>query len=260
MNSRHAKHWTAEEINLLYKYYEKYNITTIAKKLNRTSGAIRKKAFELGITYKDVADKISVRELFFTLGYGYNNNTGFYKSFINKGLPVTIRKISCKKRNHSFNHYYVNIDEFWKWLENNKSLVNLANFEKNSLGLEPTWVDEKRKIDLLISEKSFKCQKWSKEEDNLLISKALSGRYTIIDLSIDFKRSQGGIYNRLKSLDIKPSILKPVPEKKWSKEEEQIVIKLLKNNYNKNYIANTLYRTVKSLCSKIDKLKSRGCL
>lgn len=41
----------------------------------------------------------------------------------------------------------IDIDAFWKWAEDNKSILDFSRFEKYGLGAEPDWVDVKRKAD-----------------------------------------------------------------------------------------------------------------
>lgn len=68
---------------------------------------------------------------------------GTYTSsrLIREGLPVKWHIV----KNSRFR--VIDIDEFFKWAEENKSILDFSRFEKYSLGAEPDWVDVKRKAD-----------------------------------------------------------------------------------------------------------------
>ena len=68
---------------------------------------------------------------------------GSYTSnrLIREGLPVKWHIV----KNNRFR--VIDIDDFWKWAEKNKSILDFSRFEKYGLGAEPEWVDIKRKAD-----------------------------------------------------------------------------------------------------------------
>ena len=68
---------------------------------------------------------------------GYTSNR-----LIQNGLPVKWHRV---KKNR---FRVIDIEDFWKWAEKNKSLLDFSRFDKYTLGAEPDWVDEKRKADL----------------------------------------------------------------------------------------------------------------
>lgn len=252
--SRSCKHWTEEELKWLKEHWALHTPKRIARDLERTLIGIKQKAFSLGLRQSDIYEEIPLRQLFLALGYSESGGTAIYDVYLKRGLPVIKRK---RKKNKIL---FICIDKFWQWAEKNKSIMNLSKLEKGALGVEPDWVDEKRKIDIINSSKSKYTIEWTDREDRLLISKAKSGRYTVIDLSIEFKRSQQGIKNRLDILYVPLYVLKEVPKKNWSSEEIDKLIYMLINNYNLDYIANNLYRTTKSINSKIRRLIRDGIL
>lgn len=218
--------WSNEEINYLEDKWGVMTIPFIAKNLNRSIDSIKNKAYKIGLErHLHCREEITINQLFIALGIGGSYSYSLNK-MINYGLPV-VQKVTIKRV-----YKMIKIDKFWIWAEENRNILNFAKFERGILGKEPDWVEEKRKADKLNPSKASHNRRWSKEEENLLISKVKSNRYTYSDLSRDFNRTENAIKRRLQDLKVP---YRPVPRdnhKKWTNEENEKMIELYRKGYD----------------------------
>ena len=233
-----GKIWSNNDIELLIRLWDtNYSLETIANKLNRSVYAIKVKAcrLKLGPRIK-YPEYISLYELLSILGmeksYTHQKNKFIKFNAPLKKKNIKDRKVLCLK-----------INDFWEWAYNNKLILNFSKFEKNSLGREPEWVDEKRKSDRLNPSKKNINRKWSTYEDNLLIAKVKSYKYTYKDLSEEFNRTESAIKTRIDYLGIKERPLMLDNTIKWTNEELEEAYRLHVEGYDNYYIANKLNKS-----------------
>lgn len=132
------RNWTQEEYTILKDSWGETSISTIAKKLNRTPNAIKVKAQRLGLgPHRENGAKVSFSQLLKEIGQ-FKNYTYIKKMLIRNGFPFKTQKIES----NSF--LMVDIDDFWKWTEQHKNIINFADFEELALGKEPVRVFVKR--------------------------------------------------------------------------------------------------------------------
>ncbi|MDC4243513.1 hypothetical protein [Clostridium perfringens] len=237
--------WTEEDINYLREKWGLVSVDVIAQKLNRTVISVRKKASYLKLgKWIDNIQYIKFRELIMTLGYSESGYCYLKKKFKLLNFPMISKKVSKMKVE------VVDIEEFWKWAEKNKSELNFANFNEGVLGKEPNWVKEKRKSDQINPAKVNVKKRWTKEEDNLLIAKVKSNTYTYKMISEDLFRTESAIKRRLMDLNVP---YRPIPEgwKPWSEEEENKAIMLREKGYDCFAIGRILGRTQMSVDDKL---------
>ncbi|XZI50808.1 hypothetical protein ACSXD3_12960 [Clostridium perfringens] len=237
--------WTEEDINYLREKWGLVSVDVIAKKLNRTVISVRKKASYLKLgKWIDNIQYIKFRELIMALGYSESGYCYLKKKFKLLNFPMISKKVSKMKIE------VVDIEEFWKWAEKNKSELNFANFNEGVLGKEPNWVKEKRKSDQINPAKVNVKKRWTKEEDNLLIAKVKSNTYTYKMISEDLFRTESAIKRRLMDLNVP---YRPIPEggKPWSEEEENKAIMLREKGYDCFAIGRILGRTQMSVDDKL---------
>lgn len=187
------RYWTKEEQEYLENSWGDISIPKISKKLNRTIRAVQLKAYELGLgSFTEQGDYITFNQLLRVLGY--QNSYKYLEKRLKKlDFPIKNKKITNQ------NIKVVHLNDFWKWAEKNKYSLNFAKFEKNSLGLEPDWVDERREED----RKKLKSKKrWTKEEDKLLICLTKTYKYTYDDLKKRLNRTEEAIKKRLYILKV----------------------------------------------------------
>ena len=139
----------------------------------------------------------------------YGKNMLGYTSdkLIRYGLPV---KWHVVKKNR---FRVIDIDAFWKWAEDNKSILDFSRFEKYSLGAEPDWVDVKRKADYKKMQLHGQHNAaWTKTEDDKLRYLLGKGTYTYSDLAAELRHSEGAIKRRILDLGINKKPVRCPPE------------------------------------------------
>lgn len=138
---RKKKQWTEKEEAYLQDKWGTVSIKGLAKSLGRSENAIIVRAQRLGCGAHLAGDtRISLNQLMLAI-YGKNMLGYTSDRLIRYGLPV---KWHVVKKNR---FRVIDIDAFWKWAEDNKSILDFSRFEKYSLGAEPDWVNVKRKAD-----------------------------------------------------------------------------------------------------------------
>lgn len=242
-----VKHWTNEEVEYLQEKWGVISMEGISRKLKRTEMAIRTKAQRLKLgDSRRAGGNISLSAFSKTTGIG---NYTINEIWVKNGFKMS------KSKRGKFIFKDIDLHFFWKWAEKNKRLVNFAKWEEGALGIEPKWVKEKRNADLM--NPSFKNwnRHWTKEEDNLLIQKTKSCRYTYRKLSEEFNRTECAIKRRLLSLGCK---YRPVPLEnniKWTEEENKKMLEMYDKGYSTMSIAKILNKTQLSISDRVKKLR-----
>lgn len=245
------KKWTQEELDFLEEKWGVLSKKLIAKKLNRSLNSVIVKAVRLGLGgYINARDEITLNLLINTLGYK-NSYSWVSKKFENHNIPIKKMKIIDKSVK------MVNINEFWKWAEKNKEILNFADFEEGALGKEPLWVKEKRNIDKNSLNKINRNRLWTKYEEQLLISKVKSMRYTYEELSKEFNRTEGAIKSRLNKLQTPYRPLERDRHIIWTEEENNTLLQMYKEGYGANQIARKINKSEFSVKERVGILESR---
>lgn len=125
------RYWTAEEEKYMNKYYLRQPNKRTAKALNRTVESVRKKAARMGInTYYD--GYLSAR----VLGRCFSTNERAVKRWVEKfNLPA----IKVKEPNRT--RYQIDPEQFWKWADTHRSIINWSGYDLCSILPEPRWVE-----------------------------------------------------------------------------------------------------------------------
>lgn len=241
------KNWSNEELEYLEDKWGVVSVGRMSKTLNRTKNAILIKKNRLGLGgFLENGDYITYSQLLMAL-YGTDNPQSAYR--INKSwsdFPIKTKKVD------NCNFKIVYIEDFWKWSEKNKRNMDFSKMEENILGLEPDWVKRKREID-------FKCRTktspWTKAEDLKLERLLNQYKHTYTDLSAEFNRTEDAIRRRIYDLaiDIKPVRAKI---KKWTPEEEELLISMYEDGWSLEKIGQRLGRTGQSVRGKIGLIKN----
>ena len=162
---------TAQMMARAFKEYLQYkwgtvSIKGLSKALGRSENAIIVRAQRLGCGAHLAGDtRISLNQLMLAI-YGKNMLGYTSDRLIRYGLPV---KWHVVKKNR---FRVIDIDAFWKWAEDNKSILDFSRFEKYGLGAEPDWVDVKRKADYKkLQLHGQHNAAWTKTEDDKLIQR-----------------------------------------------------------------------------------------
>ncbi len=180
--------------------------------------------------FLESGDYIKYEQLLGVLG-----KEGNYKliSWVEKrNFPLRTQKV----RNKTF--YVIKIEEFWKWAEENRELLDFSKLEENILGKEPEWVKQKRRVDFERNRK-YKMTPWTKTEDEQLIFLLRQQKYNYQEISQKLGRTEGAIWIRISKLKIKDRPLK-AERQTWTEEQKEKLICLIKNSYSYELIAERL--------------------
>jgi hypothetical protein len=222
--------WTDDDEFYLQDNWGSKSVTLISKHLNRPYDVVRRKAVELGLLNPTLHyDGITVRLLSMVIGISSSTLKTWILQF---GFPAK-QKVFAKKQRV----YVVSYEEFWKWAEEHKHLINFSKLDHLILGKEPEWVKEKRRVD---RKKYQERRPWTKEDKSRLISMVSSYRYTYPELAGLLKRSEPSIKRKLRDLNIKARPLSLDKTIKYTDEEIGRIITLLSKGYGFNAIADTL--------------------
>jgi hypothetical protein len=222
--------WTSEEERYLQDHWGSKSVKLISKHLGRPYGGVRRKAAELGLLDPTLHyDGITVRQLTLALGISCSTTKTWIEQY---GFPAKQKVFSKKQR-----IYVVSYEDFWNWAEEYKHLINFAKLEPLLLGKEPEWVREKRSID----RRKFKERRpWTESDKKRLISLVRSYRYTYPEMAAILKRPEASIKRKLLDLNIKARPLSLDKHIKYTKEEIDKILYLLKKGYSFNAIADEL--------------------
>ena len=239
------KIWTSEEVEFLRESWGNFSIPYICKALGRSKSAIQNKVTRLGLGYHfNNGNLITFNQLITALGLG-SSYTLLRDKYSKAGLNIIYKTVNTRRIAK------VDLDHFWKWAKDNKNILNFSKFEKGALGKEPTWVEEKRKADRLNPTKISHNRVWTKEDDNRLISKTKSCRYTYKDLAKELNRTENAIKRRLIDLGVP---YRPIPldcHTKWTTEEKENMIELHKKGYDTYTIAKILNKSQFGITEKL---------
>ena len=204
--------WKEDEIEYLMQHYGSITVKEISKNLKRTEMSIVIKAKRLGINALNNTEKINAKQLAEAL----NVDRKVIAHLINdKGLKAKFK--SVKNVNKKF--WRISIDDFWKWAEKNKDLINFSKMEKNILGKEPKWVDEQRKIDFRRRARRENA-KWQSREDEVL--KTFWKHRKAKEIAIMLNRSEASVLRRASRLGLeRKNIVLP-----WQKIEIETLIEM----------------------------------
>lgn len=191
--------WTEAEDIYLMERWGNVSIPSIAKALNRTTGAVRLRATSMNMGPMLMGgDYVTLSQLIKTVtgsqdfAYGYKMQSWVER----RGLPVHRKKVI----NCSFRVVY--LKEFWRWAEANRSFLDFSRMEPLALGEEPEWVNEQRKKDFGSIPLQRK-NRWTPEDDSRLIMLLKQHRYGYAELSEIMNRSVGSILKRCSDLGLK---------------------------------------------------------
>lgn len=248
------RNWTDEEKNYLEENWGTLSISTIARNLGRSeSGVINMKTRRGLGAFLDNGDYISYSQLLKAL-YGAESASNAYRH--NKrweDFPVRRKRVGkCSFR-------VVWLQDFWKWAEENKHLLDFSKMEENILGEEPKWVKQKRKQDV-IQARERTTRPWTDAEDRKLDKLVREGNYTIDQLASIFHRREQAVKRRMYDLcmDVRPPKSK---KKQWEPDETQQLIFLRQEGYSFEQIGRELGRSASSCRGKLERMENPGmCL
>lgn len=241
--------WTKEEVEFLESKWGVLNRSKIAEDLGRSESAVQQKAQRLGLgDALTHIDGITVSQLSLMIDTHY----ALIKNWIHKyDFPAKRKRLTAKR-----NVLYVRYDDFWKWAEQNKQMIDFTRFDRLTLAHEPEWVELKRKADY---EKKKHLPKphntaWTKDEISRMRYLISKPDITFLELSKELKRSHGAIKRKLHELDIKVRPRYMNNHNSYSEEEEQLIENMLANGHSFIEIAFKLNRSEAGVRGKAERM------
>lgn len=240
------RNWTNEEVEYLEDKWGQTSITGIAKELKRSINSVKEKAYRIGLTrHIHSGEYITYNQLLVAIGMG---ESYVRTKFENNGIPIKFKK-SIKKR-----YRIIYVDDFWKWAEEHKNLLNFKKFEPGALGWpEPRWVDLKRQSD---KQKSIikKTTPWTETEDKQLEWLLSQYKYGYADIARIMERTEGAVKRRCYDLGIKARPVKAENHRKWEKWETDLLLEMHSKGYTYEDICKKLNnRSVHAARGKIER-------
>lgn len=239
--------WTDKEKEFLKEHAGNKRIGWIAKELKREKGAVEQMIYKMGMSTKVENGKISLFLLVHELGY--TSETFAYKKLENLGLKIyKVQKRKSKVK-------MVDIDEFWKWAEQNQDNLNFKKLKHNAFGYEPEWAKEKIDRDARYKITYKQNEYWTKDEEALLMGYMKIGLNSL-EISKRLQRTEKSIYSKIVRLNTcyRPNVQEA---KKWEEEEENILIRSLEEGKGWDEIARMLNRTSKSIEAKYKRMQRK---
>ncbi len=237
--------WSAENLAYLEDSWGRLSLSTICKNLGRTENAVKLKVTRLGLgAFLENGEYVTFHQLLKCLGY-YGAGEYIMISWIkNRGFPLKTKRVNkC-----SFKVVY--LEDFWKWLEENRDFVDISKFEKHALGAEPNWVEAQRKHDFNLRQK-YKTTPWERDEDARLSKLIGEYKYTYLELSKILGRTSGAIQRRLCDLKIKGRPLKSNNHVKWTASEYNVLGEFIKSGMSYELMSENLNKSSKALRGRV---------
>jgi len=231
--------WSQEEEILLSDLWGTKSIEYIARKMKRTVFSLKVKAVHLGLgpMIKNNYDLLTISDISDLLNVSRDRIT---TTWVTLGLNLKQTKLSKNK-----SYYTITWKDLMDFLEKNQNEWDSRNVEKNMLGIEPEWLQEKRKRDIDINPLWYR--RWTEEEIQKVELLFKNGK-SYKEISDIMERSEWSIANILRNMGYSYRL-----PRYWKGKE----IKYLRENYeNMTYseIAEVLGRTEKAINAKAEEL------
>ena len=236
-----GKTWSADELNYLRENWGNMSLHTIAQKLGRSDNAVKLKVVRNGMgAFLDNGLYITFNQLANAIGISYKKKDQLIKN----GFPIKYRRV-CKSR-----FAIVYIEDFWKWAEQHKELIDFSKMPLNTLGKEPAWVKEARTANF---QGQHKCSPWTAAEDARLVQMLKCYKYYIDDIAVALNRTEGAVKRRMLDLKISYRPLKH-PTKPWTEAEIIKLLEMRSAGHGWGSIGKELGRSSVSCSGKFDNL------
>jgi DNA-directed RNA polymerase specialized sigma24 family protein len=203
--NQHTDGWSDEDVQVLLEGVGVLTFDGIARKLGKTPEAVESKLDKLGAANTKIASGlITMHELAIFLCV---DDKVVKRLITNHGLPhyrknfrryEYAKKMVDGKRISKRLFYYINVEEFWKWAEENKDLINWHQVPEDALPPEPLWVNARRKEDFYKWLK--RPRPWTPEQDNLLKQYYYTQGMTQKQCGTMLGRSESSVEKRLARL------------------------------------------------------------
>lgn len=244
-----GKPWTEEEVYYLQDNWGSVSIKGIANKLNRSFDAVKQKSQKMGLGDPRLHyDGLTVNQLASVLNVEHRTLRNWIKLY---DFPARFKLFSRKERT-----LVVSYEDFWKWAEANKNMLDFSKIERLSIGPEPEWVEEKRKADQLKNLHVPRTHNtpWSKRDDARLKQMLKQFKYTYPEIAGTLKRSQVAVKKRIRDLGLKERPVRLPNHTKYTPEVEQQLVDMLGKGYSFEVIASRLNKSSLGVRGKAERM------
>lgn len=243
------KEWTREEETYLEESWGIVNRVTIAEKLGRSEGSIKSKSERMGLGNSIFhIDGITINQLAYATTIDYKTFVSWIERY---EFPVKYKKLTANRIVK-----YVKYDDFWKWAEKNKHMIDFTKFDRLTLADEPDWVDAKRKADFKKKRYVTKgnSDPWSEYEINRLKYLVQKPDITYPKLSKELRRTHGSIKKKLSDLNImlRPNYMNN--HRKYTKDEVETLETMMLDGHSFVEIAFKLNRSEAGVRGKAERM------
>lgn len=248
---RRNKSWSEAEDAYLQDKWGVVSIQGIAKALGRTENAVLNRKNRLGLgAHLDGGTDISYNQLLVEL-YGHGNGSYAKARLIRHGIPVKEHRV-LKNR-----FKVIDIDEFWKWAEEHKDLLDFSRLQPFALGPEPEWAKLKRKLDIDKRRKTKKNHNapWTVSEDAKLRRMIEKGTYTYTDIASELRKTEGAVKRRILDLGIEGRPMRK-PNKPWTEDEVEKLLRMKEQGYDWIHMSQELGRSALAVRGKYERLQN----
>lgn len=244
-----AKNWSAEELDFLQEKWGTLSIKAIAKQLGRSVEGVKIKAGRMKLgDNRFCLDGITLNQLSFALNTSYSILKNWVKKY---DFPARPRVLAITEK-----VLVVRYEDFWKWAEIHKHLLNFARLEPSILGPEPEWAKEKRKFDMVNFNK-ITSRPWSVEDDLKLRSMVNAYRFSYTEIAKELRRTEAAVKRRLHDLGIKARPIKADNHIKWTPEEERLLVELFNKGCGYNTLSERIGKSELAIRGKLERLGYR---
>ena len=229
----------------------KTSLKSIAKHLGRSENAVIVRIQRLGLgPGLQAGERISWNQ--FAIALSGRNGGGYLKKrLLAAGFPVHTQIIRGQNKARFTT---VDIEEFWKFAEQNKDLFDFSKMEPYVFGPEPEWATLKRRLDTERLRKGRSHNDpWTPAQDKELQRLLSLYKYTYTEIAEKLKRSEGAIKRRIVTLGIKDWPIRK-PSRPWTEAEEKELIRMRGEGYGWDNIAAALDRTALCVRGKYERL------
>lgn len=244
---RHKRNWTPEDLEYLEESWGYTSLGAMAKSLQRTESAIRRKAQYMNLGSSRYAGGImySPPQIAKMLGKCVKET---YR-LINEGVIIAKRKKLVNER-----AYQVHIDDLLEFLKNHPDKWDSRNVEEFAFGIEPDWMKEKRKNDMELPQSQ---KSWNKYEESRLMELVREG-YSMKEISEEMGRTVNAVYQRTNRMRRKGALNPVKIQLLWTDAEWNLVLELEKQGLTDKEIAYELGREKAHITDKRRMMRLKG--
>lgn len=181
------KLWTTEEEDYLKEYAGERSISKIARNLGRTVAGVQHRMKKVVGSATENTPYVTITEISRQL-HIKRPILALWRQLPEDPFPCNKMVIAEKKENS-----LVDLEDMWNWLYRHPDKWNAYRLEEGALGVEPEWVDAKRRSDFAVKKERMH---WTeKEKEQAILFYGLGQTYEEIGKLLG--RPWAGVYKKI---------------------------------------------------------------